>query len=54
MAFQLPSKPMPNCVCLSIKVSPDKDLLFFSVDQSLKILALTGDGIERVDKSLAK
>ena len=27
---------------------------YFSVDQSLKMLALTGDGIAKVNKSLAK
>lgn len=27
---------------------------YFSVDHSLKMLALTGDGIEKVNKSLAK
>ena len=29
-------------------------LLLFAVDQALKMLAFTGDGIEKVNKSLAK
>lgn len=28
--------------------------VIFAVDQALKMLALTGDGIEKVNKSLAK
>ena len=36
--------------CCSLLIS----IIIFSVDHSLKMLALTGDGIEKVNKSLAK